>query len=118
VIPRFLDDYRGCIAEVKERGVALLPPDNPQVRLVVRKKRTWQQAVLAYAGTFSFTLAYNARESHAMRVVGLVGCVGYFAWLMLFEDRELEDHGWVRWVGWAALVVMLGWLVRHMAHTW
>jgi hypothetical protein len=25
-IPRFLDDYRGCIAEIEARGVGRLPP--------------------------------------------------------------------------------------------
>jgi hypothetical protein len=37
---------------------------------------------------------------------------------LLFEDVDLEDYGWVRWVGGAVLVAMLGWLVRHMMHTW
>ena len=118
VIPRFLDDYRGCVTEIKERGIALLPPDNAQARLVLKKKRTWQQALLAYTGTFAFTLAYNAREPHTMRMAGLTGCIVYFVWLMMFEDIELEDNGWVRWVSGAVLVGMLGWLVRHMMQTW
>ncbi len=43
MIPRFLDDYRGCIAEIKARGVKNVPPDNTQVRRVDRKKITWRQ---------------------------------------------------------------------------
>ena len=118
VIPRFLDDYRGCIAEIKARGVKNLPPDNAQVRRVVRKKMIWNQAILTYAGILAFTLASSPRETHTVRVVGLVGYAGYFAWLMMFEDMELEDYGWVRWGSGVVLVAMLGWLVRHMMHTW
>lgn len=117
VIPRFLDDYRGCIAEIKARGVKNLPPDNVQVRRVVRKKMTWKQVILTYAGTFAFTLASNPHEIHSLRLVALVGCVGYFAWVMT-DNTELEDYGWVRWFGSALLAGMLAWLVRHMMHTW
>jgi hypothetical protein len=117
-IPRFLDDYRGCVAEIKARGVKLLPPDNAQVRQAMRKKRTWRQALCAYAGIFAFTLANDPRETHTARVVGLVAYAGYFAWLMMFEDLDLEDYGWVRWVSGAVLIAMLGWLVRRMMHTW
>lgn len=118
VIPRFLDDYRGCVAEIKEKGVVLLPPDNPQVRLAMRKKRTWRQVMLGYTGVFAFMTAYNVREPHTLRVAGLIVYAVYFMWLTIFEDIELEDYGWARWVSGAVLVAMLWWLVRHMAHTW
>ena len=116
-IPRFLEDYRGCIAEIKAREVKNLPPDNAQARRA-RSKGGWRQAILSYAGIFAFLIAYNTGATHAVRVLGLVGCVGYFAWLVLFEDREPEDHDWVGWVSGAVLLGMLGWLVRHMMHTW
>jgi len=118
VIPRFLDDYRGCIAEIKARGVKLLPTDSAQVQRVHRKKTTWQQALLSYGGILAFTFANNPRETHTIRVAGLMSCIGYFAWVMMTDDAALEDHGWVRWFGGAVLVGMLGWLVRHMMHTW
>ena len=118
VIPRFLNDYRGCVAEIKARGVRLLPPDNPQVRLAIKKKQTWRQAILGYLGILGFTIANNPRETHAMRVVGLAGYVGIFVVTLLFEDLDLEDYGWVRWAGGAALAATLAWLVRHMIHTW
>jgi hypothetical protein len=118
VIPRFLDDYRGCVAEIKARGVRLLPPDNRQVRRTMRRERTWRQVIVGYGSTLAFTVAYNPREPHAVRLVGLMGCVGYLAWLISSEDTELEDHGWVRWCGGTVLAGMLTWLVHHMMHTW
>ncbi len=63
-------------------------------------------------------LASNPRASHALRLVGLVNWVGYFAWVAMMDNSELEDHGWVRWFGGALLAGMLAWLVRHMMHTW
>ena len=112
VIPRFLDDYRGCIAEIKARGVGNLPASR------LKRKRGWRQAIPAYASTLAFTFAYNARETHATRLVGLLGVAAYYVWLLVFEDLELEDQGWVRWGGASALLAMLAWLLWHMKHTW
>lgn len=117
VIPRFLNDYRGCIAEIKARGVRILPPDNAQVRRVDRKKTTWKQVILAYAGVLAFFFAGEPHAIHALRLVALVGFVGCFAWMMT-DNPELEDDGWVRWFGRALLAGMLAWLVWHMMHTW
>jgi hypothetical protein len=120
VIPRFLDDYRGCIAEIKSRGVRILPPDNAQVRRVNREKMTWKQRILSFAGILAFNFASDRHEIHALRLValmGFVGYVGYFAWVMT-NDPELEDYGWVSWLGSALLAGMLAWLVWHMMHTW
>lgn len=118
VIPRFLDDYRRCIAEIKARGVKLLPPDNPQVRLALRKNRGWKHAMLTYAWVFAFTVTTNHNEPHALRIAGLIACLGYFAWLMKSEDLDMEDYGWVRWTAGAVLIGMLAWLVWRLAHSW
>jgi hypothetical protein len=117
VIPRFLDDYRGCLEEIKARGVRLLPPDNAQVRRVDRKKMTWKQAILASVGILAFNFASDPHELHALRLVALAGCVGYFAWAMT-DNPELEDYRWVRWFGCALLAGMLAWLVWRMTQTW
>ena len=111
-IPRFLDDYRGCVAEIKARGVGSLPASR------LKRKRGWREALLTYAGILAFTFANDARETHAVRLVGLLGFAGYSAWLMVFGDLQLEDHGWVRWVSALPLLAMLAWLLWHMMHTW
>jgi hypothetical protein len=112
VIPRFLDDYRGCIAEIKSRGVGSLPGSR------LKRKRGWRQVLLTYGGILAFTFANDTRETHAMRLVGLLGFAGYSVWLMAFEDLQLEDHGWVRWVSAVVSMAMLAWLLWHMMHTW
>jgi len=112
VIPRFLDDYRGFIAEIKARGVGSLPSSR------LKRKRGWRQALLTYAGILAFMFAYNTRETHAMRWVGLLGFAGYAGWLMVFEDLQLEDHGWFRRITAVMLVAMLAWLLWHMMRTW
>ncbi len=117
VIPRFLDDYRGCIAEIKARGVRILPPDNAQVRCVKRKKTNWKQAIPVYAGVLAFFYAGEPHAIHALRLVALLGFVGCFAWAITVNP-ELEDHGWVRWFEGALPVGMLAWLVWRMMHTW
>jgi hypothetical protein len=117
VIPRYLDDYRGCVAEIKARGIKLLPPDNSQVQLVLRRKRTWREGLLGYVGTVGMVIAINSHEPHAVRVAGLLTCAGYCIWVVI-DHLELEDYGWVRWLGGAVLTGMLGWVVRHMMQTW
>ena len=112
VIPRFLDDYRGCIAEIKARGVGSLPASR------LKPKRGWRQAVLMYVGILEFMFANDTRETHAMRLAGLLGFAGYSVWLMVFKDLELEDHGWVRWLSAVVPVTMLAWLLWHLTHTW
>jgi hypothetical protein len=112
VIPRFLDDYRGCIAEITARGVGSLPASRP------KRRQAWRQALLTYVGILTFLFANNTRETHAMRLVGLLGFAGYSVWLMVFEDLDLEDHGLIRWVSAVLLVAMLAWLLWHLIHTW
>lgn len=111
-IPRFLDDYRGCIAEIKSRGVRNLPSSR------LKQKRGWRQALLSYPGVLAFTFAYDSRETHTMRLAGLLVFAGYSVWLMFSKDLDLEDHGWIRWAGAAGLVATLAWLLWRMTHTW
>jgi hypothetical protein len=112
VIPRSLDDYRGCIAEIRARGIESLPANQ------LKPKRGWRQALLTYAGILAFLFANNARETHPIRWAGLLGFAAYSVWLMIFEDFELEDYGWVRWVSAMVLAAILAWLLWHMSHTW
>ena len=57
VIPRFLDDYRACIKEIKDQGIHLLPPSS----LHRKSKTSWlSPAVLDRLGRGSAQLALEA----------------------------------------------------------
>jgi hypothetical protein len=60
VIPRFLDDYRGCIAEIKARGVGSLPASS------LKRKRGWQQRVLEFAAPL-LSRSRTSRKGRARR---------------------------------------------------
>ena len=55
------------VAEIKAKGARLLPPDNAQVRLAMRRRRTWQQVLLGYTSSLGFAMAYNPRNTHTVR---------------------------------------------------
>ena len=112
VIPRFLDDYRGCIAEIKARGVRILPANR------LKRRQGWRQALLTYSAILAFTFANSTRESHSVRLMGLLGFAGYFVWLIVFEKSDWEDHRWVRWLSAVVPMVMLALLLWHITHTW
>ena len=110
-IPRFLDDYRGCIAEIKARGVGALPSSR------LKKGLTRWQAVLVFCSTLTWSLARDARDSHAMRLLSLCLFVAFWIWLIIDQKQTFESE-WSRWIGRIGLIVMLAWLLLHMAHTW
>jgi hypothetical protein len=109
-IPRFLDDYRGCIAEIKARGIGSLPSTR------LKRKRTWREAIRTYAAIVAFLVAYNAKETHAVRLGAFCIWIGFMAWSLL--DDQMDERGWLHWFSGAILVVMVAWVVHHMAHTW
>lgn len=109
-IPRFLDDLRGCIVEVKAHGVASLAADR------LKPKRGWRQALRNFAVVYMFLLAYDARDSHVVRLASFFIWVGFFVWALI--DDELGGPAWLRWFSGVVFVAMTAWTVHHMAHTW
>jgi hypothetical protein len=55
VIPRTLDDYRGCLAELQAKGLESLPSS----RLRVKGWRGWWRQIGTFASTYAFLLSYS-----------------------------------------------------------
>jgi len=110
-IPRFLDDYRGCIAELRARNLANLPASR------LKRKGTWQQWLAIYAYTYTYLLARDARVSHAGRIASLCIWMALFLWTTMDEKRR-EDRYWIGWLSMTSFAVLLAWLLYRMAHTW
>ncbi len=110
-IPRFLDDYRGCIAEIKARGVGVLPSSR------LSKGLTRWQAVLLFCSIMMWGMARNARDSHAIRLLALGFFVAFWVWLLV-DQRRMFMSKTSRWIGQLQLLVMLAWLLLHMVRTW
>jgi hypothetical protein len=109
-IPRFLDDYRGCLAELKAHGVQSLPTSR------LKPKRGWRQALRNFAVVYMFLLAYDARSSHAIRLACFFIWIGFFVWSLI--DEELNGRAWFRWFSGVVFLVMVTWAIHHMVHTW
>ena len=90
-IPRFLDDYRGCVAEIKARGVGSLPASR------LKRKRGWREALLTYAGILAFTFANDARDARG-EVGGPAGLCRVFC-LADGLRRFAVGRSWVGSVG-------------------
>jgi hypothetical protein len=110
-IPRFLDDYRGCIAEIKAHGIGSLPAER------LKRKRGWRETILLYCSVYVYLLARDARVSHAGRIVSVCAWVAVFVWVWT-DERRREGRSWFGWVGMTTMVGLPGWLVFRMAHTW
>jgi hypothetical protein len=110
-IPRFLDDYRGCIAEIKAHGMRSLPTSR------LARKPGWRGALLMYCSVYVYLLARDARVSHAGRIVSLCVWVAVFAWVTV-DERRKEGRSWLGWFGAASFVGLLAWAVVRMKHTW
>ncbi len=110
-IPRFLDDYRACIAEIKAQGIPVLPLKH------LRRKQTWGQRLRVYCAIVAYGYLNDARMSHRVRIVSAITCIALLGW-MLTDDTSLEDGPGARWGAAAILLAMFAWAGMHMAHTW
>ena len=110
-IPRFLDDYRGCIAELTARHLMRLPADR------LREKLSWWERIGQMASTYFLLLSFEAKLSHQVRTEAFLASVAILAWLLARELRRANPP-WMQWGYLAAVAVVLGYAARHVAHTW
>ncbi|ADW69539.1 hypothetical protein [Granulicella tundricola] len=112
-IPRFLDDYRACIAELKDHGLQAIPSSS----LRTKRKRNWQNTLTVGAFVFFISLATSAHESHSVRITSLSAAVALAVWALktAWTKTELEASPWLD------CVVLLGILLYasiRMILTW
>ena len=115
-IPGSLDDLRGCIAEIKAKGVVSLPSDAllPDYQRP-RRKRAWWQWASVYLAAFLST--QNAHDSHASKMARICFWAALFIWVMI-EDRHRDGPRWLGWFSVACLFCWLAGAIYYIAHTW
>lgn len=111
VIPRFLDDYRACIAEIKDHGIRALPPSS------LRQKRTWMGRVRQFAVCFFYLAALEPHSSHRVRITFFCASVALIAFMMQ-EDWSKPGRTLPRWIGVAVILALILYALRCMALSW
>jgi len=113
VIPRFLDDYRACIAEIKNYGTQSLPPSS----LRKNQKTTWIDAARIFLPAFFVSLAMNSHESHRVRIASFGAVIACAVW-MLRNDLAKPDQTTPRWVGFVLILAVALYVLRRMTLNW
>jgi hypothetical protein len=103
VIPRSIEGYRDCIAELKAMGLRSLPA----TRLRANRKRTPAQWILDLTavslGSAFFSKGYGAQFHHA---VGL-GCLAMYIVYALWNDHKTDRFHWINWLGLAIFLAVV-----------
>jgi hypothetical protein len=108
-IPRSVEDFRWCVAEIRAHHLQPLPMERLQ------RKWSWKRSLGMGVLTAAWTLAWDARGSHQLRITAASVLLAGQAWLLLEED---DTMAWSRWVARAVVLGSLGVLLVHMAHSW
>ena len=93
-IPRFLDDYRACIAELKSHGIAALPPS----RLRRQHNTSWKSSLQVAFVIFGASFATDPLESHHVRLAAYTTILAFTIWI-LKDDWAKPDPTTPRWIG-------------------
>ena len=100
VIPRFLDDYRACVTEIKNHSIQAISPS----RLRRKRKTTWIESIRAFLLACLVSLAMNSHASHRVRIAAFSALIAGVAW-MLKSSWEKTDQTIPRWV---EILILLG----------
>jgi hypothetical protein len=113
VIPRFLDDYRACIAEIKNHSIQAISPS----RLRRKRKTTWIESIRAFFLAFLASLAMNSHVSHRVRIATFSALIGGVAW-MLKSSWEKTDQTMPRWVEFLFVLGVVLYILRRITLAW
>ena len=115
VIPRFLDDYRACIAEIKENGVRAIPPSS--LNKAKSNRLSWPQILRNAALAAAFSLAAGNEHSHSVRIASLAAAIACMAWVI--EDSANDpEQATPRWLPYLIFTAATLYVLWHMAHHW
>ena len=109
LIPRFLDDYRACIAEIKDYGIRALPPSS----LRNKQKTTWKAVMRNSSGCFFYLLAINAHHSQRVRIASLCAAIAFLS-LMVREEWSKPDQNAFRWISPILVLALVLYALRQM----
>jgi hypothetical protein len=118
IIPRFLDDYRACIAEIADHSIRALPPSSlRQKQKATRQKTTWKSVARSFACCFFYLLAIDSHLPHRSRIVSFCAAIVVIVW-MLQEDWSKPDRVASRWIGLVAFFALILYALWRMALSW
>ena len=113
VIPRFLDDYRACIAEIKNQGIHVLPVSS----LRQKRKTSWIDQVRNVPFIVLSSLAINSHESHSVRIASFGGAILLLVY-MLQTSWSKPNAIKSRWAMFGILFAVALFALLRMALTW
>ncbi len=113
VIPRFLDDYRACIAEIKNQGIHVLPAST----LRQNRKTYWMDRVRSVSFVVLSSLAINSHESPRVRIASLSGAILLLVYVPQ-PSWSNPDAIKSRWAMFGILFAVALFALLRMALTW
>lgn len=116
LIPRSLEEYRDCIAELKAHQLESLPADRLR-RPPGFRTSFWHTAVRTFFFLLPWTLAFDASSPHPDRILGLAGVIAYATWEFLRAGQARNGSGSRSGVA-IVFAGLLAWLLFQMARTW
>ena len=112
-IPRSLDDYRGCLSELRARKLEVLPES--RLNQSTSRKVTWWEGLRIYVGTTSVIFAFDRGLSPRARIVSLALGIAMFLWLTI-DEKRWKESGWPRWLYLPFYLGAVEWIEHLLAH--
>lgn len=113
LIPRFLDDYRACIAELKANGIQAIPSSS----LSLKRKKNLGGTLGIGCFVFFISLATSSHEGHSLRIASFTAAIALTVWLL----KDASTKADLSTSPWFDRVILLGILLygcTRMILTW
>jgi hypothetical protein len=111
-VPRFLDDYRACIAEIKDHGIRAISHD----RLTKSTKKIWFESVRIFFVAYAINLTLNSHLSHRFRIAAFGSMMASAAWVL--KSSWTKPQTVPRWVEFLFLLGIGIYVLRRLTLSW